>query len=132
MVWRLVSTGTTGIGGCCRVGNIDQGGSSNRSEHAAAALALENSLTTDKNIILLTDSKLEMPSGLNPAMNWRRMQPNDPQIPRRQHPSRYHRKRVERGLLTLFAKIHAHRGKFFNEMADPWADQGVLATDNVR
>ena len=42
------------------------------------------------------------------------------------------RKRVERGLFTLFVKIRAHRGKLFNEIADRWADQDVLATDNVR
>ena len=47
----------TGTGGCCRVGNSDEGELSNRSEHAAAALALENSLTDDSNIVILTDSK---------------------------------------------------------------------------
>ena len=49
----------TGTGGCCSVGNSDEGGSSNRSEHAAAALALENSLAADQkqNIVILTDSK---------------------------------------------------------------------------
>ena len=43
------------------------------------------------------------------------------------------RKRVDKELFTLFVKIRAHRGDFFNEMADWWADQGVvLATDIVR
>jgi len=37
------------------------------------------------------------------------------------------RKRVEKGLFTLFVKIRTHRGKFFNEKADRWVDQGVLA-----
>ena len=45
----------TGKGGCYKVGNSDEGESSNRSEHAAAALALENSLTTDKNIDVHTN-----------------------------------------------------------------------------
>ena len=40
--------------------------------------------------------------------------------------------RVARGLFTLFVKIRAHRGEFFNEMADRWADQGALAAENVR
>ena len=49
----------TGRGGCCKVGNSDEGESSNRSEYAAAALALENSLAADQNIdiVILTDSK---------------------------------------------------------------------------
>jgi len=41
------------------------------------------------------------------------------------------RKRVDSGLFTLFVKIRAHRGEFFNEMADQWADKGALATNNV-
>ena len=42
------------------------------------------------------------------------------------------RKRVDMGLFTLFVKIRAHRGEFFNEMSDRWADKGALAIDNVR
>ena len=42
------------------------------------------------------------------------------------------RKMVSKGLFTLFVEIRAHRGKFFNEMADRWPDQGALATENVR
>ena len=66
----------TGTGGCCRVGNSDERESSNRSEHAAAVLALENSLTTDKNIVVPTDSKCLMDSiqpwigeGCNPMIH---------------------------------------------------------------
>ena len=42
------------------------------------------------------------------------------------------KKRVETGLFTLFVKIRANRGEFFNEKADRWANQGVLAIGNVR
>jgi len=39
---------------------------------------------------------------------------------------------VERGLFTIFVKIRAHRGEFFNEKADRWADEDRDAEDNVR
>ena len=42
------------------------------------------------------------------------------------------KKRVAKGLLTLFVKIRAHRGEFFNEIVDRSADQGALAAENVR
>jgi len=32
--------------------------------------------------------------------------------------------RIDLGLFTLFVKIKPHRGEFFNEMADRWADKG--------
>jgi len=44
-------------GGCCRVGGGVGGGSSGRAEFAAACLALEDSLTHDQPIAVLTDSK---------------------------------------------------------------------------
>jgi len=44
-------------GGCCRVGGGVGGGSSGRVEFAAACLALEDSLTHDQPIAVLTDSK---------------------------------------------------------------------------
>ena len=34
------------------------------------------------------------------------------------------RARMDLGLFTLFVKIKSHRGEFFNEMADRWADKG--------
>jgi len=34
------------------------------------------------------------------------------------------RNRIELALFTLFVKIKSRRGKFFNEMADRWADKG--------
>ena len=43
--------------GCCRVGGGVGGGSSGRADFAAACLALEDSLTHDQPIVVLTDSK---------------------------------------------------------------------------
>jgi len=34
------------------------------------------------------------------------------------------RARIDLGLFTLFIKIKSHRGEFFNEMVDRWADKG--------
>ena len=62
------SKGSTGMGAgfyrhntkggeCCRVGGGVSGGSSSRAEFAAACLALEDSLTYDRPIAVLTDSK---------------------------------------------------------------------------
>jgi len=44
-------------GGCCRVGGGVGGGSSGRAEFGAACLALEDSLTHEQPIVVLTDSK---------------------------------------------------------------------------
>ena len=41
------------------------------------------------------------------------------------------RKWIEKRLFTLFVKFRAHRGEVLNEMADRWADQDLLASDNV-
>ena len=40
--------------------------------------------------------------------------------------------RVSLGLFTMFIKIRAHRGEFFHEKADRWADKGREDVDNVR
>ena len=111
----------TGIGGCCKVGNSDDGESSNRSEHAAAALALENSLAADQNIdiVILTDSKCLLDS-IQPLIG----EGGSPMIHKfvdgdiLRDIIELLRKRVAKGLFTLFVKIRAHRGEFFNEMAD--------------
>ena len=123
----------TGRGDCCRVGNSDEGEFSNRSEHAAAALALENSLAADQNIVIFTDSKCLLDSiqqwigeGCNPMIH---KFPDDDIL---RDIIKLLRRRVAKGIFMLFVKIRAHRGEFFNEMADRWADQGDLATDNVR
>ena len=115
------------------VNNCDEGESSNRSEHAAAALALENSLNENSNIVILTDSKYLLNSiqpwigeGCNPIIH------KFPDVDILRNIIELLRKWIEKGLFTLFVKIRAHRGEFFNEMADRWADQGVLSSDNVR
>jgi len=36
------------------------------------------------------------------------------------------------GLFTMFIEIGAHRGKFLNEKADRWADEGREDINNVR
>ena len=122
----------TGRGGCCKVSNSDEGESSNRSEHAAAALALENSLAADQNIdiVILTDSKCLLDSiqpwigeGGNPIIH------KFPDGDILRDIIELLRKRVAKGLFTLFVKIRAHRGEFFNAMADRWADQGALSTE---
>jgi len=56
----------TNGGGCCRVRGGVGGGSSGRAEFAAACLALEDSLTHDQPIVVLTDSKGLM----TVASNW--------------------------------------------------------------
>ena len=76
-----------GTGGCCKVGNSDEEESSNRSEHAAAALALENLLATDSYIVILTDSKC---SWTQSSHGLARVTIQYPQIPKRRHLSRYH------------------------------------------
>jgi len=51
--------------GCCRVWGGVSGGSSGRTEFAAASLGLANSLAHDQPIAVLTDSK-----GLHPTFSW--------------------------------------------------------------
>ena len=101
----------TGKVGCCKVGNSDEGESSNRSEHAAVALALENSLAADQNIVILTDSKCLLDSiqpwiseGGNPMIH------KFPDGDILRGIIELLRKRVAGELFTLFVKIRAHRG----------------------
>ena len=100
-------------------------------------MALENSLTAeadrDKDIVILTDSKCLLDSiqpwigeGCNPMIH------KFPDGDILREIIELLRKRVNKGLFTLFVKIRAHRGEFFNEMSDRWADKGALATDNLR
>ena len=104
----------TGTGGCCNVGNSDEGGSSNRSEHAAAALALKNSLAANlkQNIVILTVSTclldLIQPwigEGCSPMIH------KFPDGDILREIIELLRKRVDK-VFTLFVKIRAHRGDF--------------------
>jgi len=112
-------------GGCCSVGGGVGDGSSGRAEVAAACLALEDSLTHDQPIVVLTDSKGLM----TVASNWVG-EGKDPLL--RHSPDgdilagiiKVLRQRVSMGLFTMFIKIRAHRGEFLNEKADRWADKG--------
>jgi len=120
-------------GGCCSVGGGVGGGSSGRAEFAAACLALEDSLTHDQPIVVLTDSKRLM----TVASNWVG-EGKDPLL--RHSPGgdvlariiKVLHKRVSTGLFTMFIKIRSHRGEFLNEKADRWADEGQEDIDNIR
>jgi len=120
-------------GGCCRVGGGVGGGSSGRAEFAAACLALEDSLTHDQPIVVLTDSKGLM----TVASNWAG-EGKDPLLRHSPdgdilaHIIKVLHQRVSLGLFTMFIKIRAHRGEFLNEKADRWADEGREDIDNVR
>jgi len=120
-------------GGCSRVGGGAGGGSSGRAEITAACLALEDSLTHDQPIVVLTDSK----GFMTVASNWvgevkdplLRHSPDGDILPRI---IKVLHQRVSLGLFTMFIKIRAHRGEFLNEKADRWADQGREDVDIVR
>ena len=112
----------TGKGGCCKVGNSDEGESSNRSEHAAAALALENSLAADQNIVILTDSKCLLDSiqpwiseGGNPMIH--KFPDGDTIL---QDIIKLPGKRVTKGLFTMFVKIRIHRSEFSMRWRTGW------------
>jgi len=120
-------------GGCCRVRGGVSGGLSGRAKFAAACLALEDSLTHDQHIVVLTDSKGLM----TVASNW----VGEGQDLRLRHSPdgdvlariiKVLHQRVCMGLFTMFIKIRAHRGVFLNENADKWADEGRDNVDNVR
>jgi len=116
--------GSTGIGagfyrhdikgcGCCRVGGGAGGGSSGRAEFAAACLALEDSLTHDQPIVVLTDSKGLM----TVASNWvgKGKDPllrHSPDGDILAHIIKVLHQKVGLGLFTMFIKIRAHRGEF--------------------
>jgi len=139
-----LSKGSTGMGagfdrhdtkegGCCRVGGGVGGGSSGRAEFAAACLGLEDSLTHDQPIAVLTDSKGLM----TVASNWVG-EGKDP-LPRHSPDGdilariiKVLHQRVSLGLFTMFIKIKAHRVEFLNEKADRWADEGREDIDNVQ
>ena len=120
-------------GGCCRVEGGVGGGSSGRAEFEAACLALEDFLTHDQPIVVLTDSKGLM----TVASNWvgkikdslLRHSPDGDILARI---IKVLHQMVSMGLFTMFIKIRAHRGEFLNKKTDRWADEGREDIDNVR
>jgi len=115
-------------GGFCKVGKDEEGSSSNRVEHAAACIALEDAIayaSSGRTLILLTDSKCLLMAiqkwigeGIDPCM---KASPDGDIL---LEILELLRARMDLGLFTLFVKIKSHRGEFFNEMADRWADKG--------
>jgi len=115
-------------GGFYRVGRYEEGSSSNRAEHAAACIALEHAIRfaeSKRPLILLTDSKCLLMAiqkwlgeGIDPIIK------TSPDGDILREILELLRNRIKLGLFTLFVKIKSHRGEFFNEMADRWADKG--------
>ena len=104
----------TGTSGCCRVGDSDEGESTNRLEHAAAALALENSLNEDSNIVIRINPTvpwIQFSHGLVRDTNMIHKFPDSNIL---WDVIELLMKRIEKGLFTLFVKIRAHRGEFLN------------------
>jgi len=115
-------------GSFCKVGRDEEGSSSNRAEHAAACIALEDAIayaSSRRPLILLTDSKCLLMA----IQKWIR-EGIDPPIKESQDGDILREilgllwARMDLGLFTLFVKIKSHNGEFFNEMADRWADKG--------
>jgi len=115
-------------GGFCKVGRDEQGSSSNRAEHAAACIALEDAIAgagSRRPLILLTDFKCLLMAiqkwigeGIDPSIK----ASQDGDILR--EILELHRVRMDFSLFTFFVKIKLHRGEFFNKIADRWADKG--------
>jgi len=98
-------------GGCCRVGGGAGGGSSGRAEFAAVCLALEDYLTHDQPISVLTNTK----GFMIVSSNWVG-EGKDPLF--RHSPDgnilariiKVLHQRVDLEICTIFIKIRAHRG----------------------
>ena len=96
-------------------------------------MSLEHSLTHDQPIVVLTDFK----GLITVASNWVG-EGKDPLL--RHSPDgdilariiKVIHQRVSLRFFTMFIKIKAHRGKFLNEKADRWANEGREDFDNVR
>jgi len=123
-------------GGFCKVGRDEEGPSSNRAEHAAACIALEDAIayaSSLRPLILLTDSKCFLMAiqkwigeGIDPSI---KAFPDGDIL---REILVLLRARIDLGLFTLFVKIKSHRGEFFNEMADRWVDKGRHAETKAR
>ena len=86
---------------------------------------LEDSLTHDQPIVVLTDSKGFMTvssnwvgEGKDPLLR------HSPDVDILARIIKVLHQMVSLGLFTMFIKIRAHRGEFLNDKADRWADEG--------
>jgi len=103
-------------GDSCKVERDEEGASSNRSEHAAACMALEDAIRyaeSQRPLILLTDSKCLLMAiqkwigeGIDPTIK----ASLDGDILREN--LELLRKKIELVLFTLYVKIRSHRGEF--------------------
>jgi len=115
-------------GGFCKVGTDEEGSSSNRAEHAAACIALEDAIQyagSQRRLILLTNSKcllMAIQKWIGEVINPTIKESPDGDILR--EILELLRVRIDLGLFTLFVKMKSHRGEFFDDMADRWADKG--------
>ena len=112
------------------MGRDEEGSSSNRAEHAAACIALEGSRRL---LILLTDSKcllMAIQKWIGEGIDLSIKASPDGDILRKI--LELLKARIDLGLFTLFVKIKSHRGEFFNEIADRWADKGRHTETNAR
>jgi len=122
-------------GGYCKVGRDEEGASSNRAEHAAACIALEDATQfagSRRPLILLTDSKcllMAIQKWIGEGIDSSIKASPDGDILR---DILELLSRIELGLFTLFVKIKSHRGEFFNEMAHRWADKGRDTEEEAR
>ena len=109
------------------MGRDGEGSSSNRAEHAVACISLEDAITysgSKRPLILLTDSKcllMAIQKWIGEEIDLTIKESPDADILREF--LELFRARIDLGLFTLFVKIKSHRGEFFNEMADRWADK---------
>jgi len=118
------------------VGRDEEGSSSNRAEHAAACIALEDAIaytSSRRPLILLTDSKCLLMAiqkwigeGIDPSIK----ASTDGNMLR--EILKLLRARIDLELFILFVKSKSHRGEFFDEMADRWADKGRHTETNAR
>jgi len=118
------------------VGGGTEGGSSGRAEFASACLTLEDSLTHNQPIVVITDSE-GFSVTVSESPNWVG-EGKDPLL--RHSPDgdilarviKVLHQRVDLRLFTILIKIRAHRGEFRNEKADRRADEKRDNVGNVQ
>ena len=117
--WTGLSRHEGEIGGFCKVSRDEEGSFSNRAEHAAACIALEDMIAyagSKRPLILLTDSNCLLMAiqrcikeGINPSIN------ESPGGDILREILELLRARIDLYLFTLFVKIKSHRGEFLTK-----------------